>query len=273
VEKCRWSNKEILIVENGTGPEAVEFFSQRLGRERVVSTPQNLGFAGGMNLGIKRALELGADYVWLLSKDITVEQNCLEELHSLWPKLDNPGLVGSIIDLNGSDHLYFFKSTIDKNGNAKHGNKGRTIPQIPELKEPFGQSDYINGSCIFTHRSVIEKIGLIPEDYFLYFEDTEWGLRSSRAGYQNFVCYRSRVHHRRQVGEFNRTAEYYCRRNSFLFKKRNGFSKPWTKFLELVRTRKNTIKSRWRGNEKLTEVLQVVERDIRDEKLGPGPWR
>jgi GT2 family glycosyltransferase len=273
VESCRWPDKEIYVVENGTGPEAVQILQERVGRPNIVSTPVNLGFAGGMNLGVRHAMNQGAEFLWMLSKDITVEPDCLEKLHSLWPRLQRPGLLGSLTDLNGTDQVYFFRGKIDTRGNVSHGNKGRSIPQIPELRDEYGHTDYVNGSCIFMHRSVIEKIGAIPEDYFLYFEDCEFGLRAQRAGYTNYTCYTSRVHHRRAVNEFNWTAEYYCRRNSFAFKKRNGFTKPWTKVLELIRARKNTLKCRLRANEKLLEVLRAVERDIRTEQMGPGPWR
>lgn len=273
VRKCDWPNKEIYMVENGTNEDAVKFLQDLVGPKNVVSTKVNLGFAGGMNLGIKYALDQGAEFVWCLSKDMTVEPNCLRELHTLWPKLDNPGLVGSVIDLNGTDHVYFFQAKVDSSGKTKHGNKGRTIGQIPELRQEYGSTDYVNGSCIFTHRSVLEKIGLIPEDYFLYFEDCEFGLNAQKAGYKNYVSYKSRVHHRRPIGEFNRTAEYYCRRNAYMFKKRNGFAKPWTKALELIRAQKNLLKSKWRGNERLLEVMHEVVKDIREEKLGPGRWR
>lgn len=273
VRKCDWPNKEIYMVENGTNDEAVKFLQAQVGPANVVSTKVNLGFAGGMNLGIRHALDRGAEFVWCLSKDMTVEPNCLRVLHSLWPRLEKPGLVGSLTDLNGSDQVYFFRAQVDSSGKTKHGNKGRTISEIPELRNEFGNTDYVNGSCIFTHRSVLQDIGLIPEEYFLYFEDCEFGLNARRAGYNNYVSYRSRVHHRRPIGEFNRTAEYYCRRNAFMFKKRNGFTKPWTKTFELFRAQKTLLKSKWRNNTKLHEVLTEVISDIRSEKLGPGKWR
>jgi GT2 family glycosyltransferase len=273
VRRCEWLNKEIYIVENGTGSEAVDYMNSLVGSANVISTPLNLGFAGGMNLGIRHALAQGADFVWCLSKDMTVEKDCLQVLHSLWSKLDNPGLVGSLTDLNGTDQVYFFRALIDRHGHSRHGNKGRNIGQIPELKNEFGPTDYVNGSCIFTHRTVLERTSLIPEDYFLYFEDCEFGLNAKRAGFNNYVSYKSRVHHRRALGEFNRTAEYYCRRNIYLFKKRNGFERPWTKCVELMKVKKALLKSRWRGNSKMTEILKEVEADMRQEKIGPGRWR
>jgi GT2 family glycosyltransferase len=261
------------VVENGTGPEALARLNEALSSDQIISTPVNLGYAGGMNLGIRKALEEGADYLWLLTKDLTVEDNCLEILCSLWPRLQNPGFLGSLTDLNGTDAVYFFRSVISPKGQTAHGNRGRTIEEIPELIQEYGVTDYVNGACVFTHRRVIEEIGLIPEDYFLYFEDCEWGLRAKRAGFANYVSYRSRVHHHREVGAFSATAEYYCRRNSFLFKKRNGFIGPLTKTLELLKLRKAALKSFFRRDWRMLQVLNAVSTDVKNEKSGLGPWR
>ena len=273
VRACDWPDKQIYAVDNGTNPEAVAFLENILGKENVVSNPVNLGFAGGMNLGLKFALDQGAEFVWLLSKDMSVEKNCLRELHALWPRLETPGLVGSVTDLNGTDKVYFFRGLVDSKGRTRHGNKGRSVHEIPELRQAYGKTDFVNGSCMFTHRSVVEKIGPIPEEYFLYYEDCEWGVRALRAGFQNYVCYRSRVHHRRPVGEFNRVAEYYCRRNAYFFKKRNGYAKPWSKLAALIRNKRNIVKAKLQGDQRLLEILTAVQTDLRAEKLGPGPWR
>jgi len=241
---------------------------------QILRISPNRGFAGGMNMGLKRALDQGADWVWLLSHDLTVEPDCLEQFLKLWPQLEKPGLLGSLTDLNHTDRVYFYRALIDARGNTRHGTKGRSVDQIPELQQhSFGSTDYVNGSSVFTHRSVVERIGLIPEDYHLYFEDAAWGLRAIRHGYKNYVSYRARVHHHREAdgGSFNATAEYYCRRNSWVFKKQNGFNRPWTKSLELFRLRRDLMKSRikeWLKSDphaqQRSEILARVIRDLRD---------
>lgn len=269
-----WPDKYVFVVDNGSPDDARERLIEHLGAEHVVHSKVNLGYAGGMNVGLKHALEnTDAEYFWILTKDLTVEADCLKVLNELWPKLDRPGFLGSVTDLNGTDQLYFFKSHIDSKGRTHHGNKGRSIGDFPELKAEYGTTDYVNGAAVFTSREVLNKVGLIPEDYFLYFEDSDWSLKARRLGYKHYVSYRSRVHHHREVGEFNPVAEYYCRRNSYLFKKRNGFAGPFTKFFELMKLKKATFKNRLKGNDRLVKILKVVEQDVRSEKTGPGPWR
>ncbi len=273
LKACDWPEKSIFVVENGSNDGSLEKLRSIFGEDQVVSTPVNLGYAGGMNLGLRHALKTDCEFFWILTKDLTVEPNCLKDLHSLWPRLESPGFLGSLTDLNGGDQVYFFKAEIDRKGRTRHGNKGRTIPEIAELKNEFGETDYVNGACVFTHRSVLEKVGLIPEAYFLYFEDCEWGFLAKKAGFKNYVSYRSRVHHHREVGGFNRTAEYYCRRNAYVFKKRNGFERPWLKLSELLKVQKALVKSWLKRDERLLEVLKAVRSDIVEEKTGLGPWR
>jgi GT2 family glycosyltransferase len=260
-------------VDNGSGEETAARLRQIAGEENVVVLPVNVGYAGGLNAGIRFAIANGAEYLWLLTKDLTVEENCLEELHALWPKLDRPAFLGSLTDLNGTEQVYFHQAKVDSKGRIRHGVKGRTISQIPELSAEFGETDYVNGACVFTSRAVIDRVGMIPEEYFLYFEDSDWGLRARRLGFRNYVSYRSRVHHHREPGTFNRTAEYYCRRNSYLFKKRNGFAGPLTKFAETLRLRKAILKALWRRDERMLEVLRAALSDVTNEKWGLGRWR
>jgi GT2 family glycosyltransferase len=269
-----FTDKEVFVVENGSPDKSREMLQDALGESRIVYTQQNLGYAGGMNLGLKHALQhTDAEFFWILTKDLTVEKNCLTILHDLWPRLENPGFLGSLTDLNATDKVYFYQAHIEADGRTRHGTKGRSIGEIPELKDEYGPTDYVNGACVFTSRKVLETVGLIPEDYFLYFEDCEWGLRASRAGFKNYVSYRSRVHHHREVGAFNPVAEYYCRRNAYLFKKRNGFLTSWTKTAELLRLQKHALKSWLKGDRKMLEILRAVRRDIANEKSGVGPWR
>ncbi len=264
------------MVDNASPDHSVALLREKnFGRFQLLLNPENRGYAGGMNFGINQALADGADWLWLITQDITVEPNALKTLMDLWPKLDNPGMLGSLTDLNATEKIYFYRAFIE-NGQVRHKTKGRSIPEIPELRQEFGVTDYVNGACIFTHRSVIEKTGFIPEEYFMYFEDCEWGLRASRLGFNNYVSYCSRAHHWRESESFNPSAEYYCRRNSFLFKARNGFGKPWTKTLELARLYKLLFKFKIKsalGSKdvnigKLIPILKEAASDLHSERFG-----
>lgn len=272
---------QIYVVDNNSNEHTRTTLRQAStsGGFVLLANEINKGYAGGMNTGLRRALDDGADFVWLITQDVTVHPSTLQTLLDLWQGLERPGMLGSLTVLNDSDRVYFYKAHIE-NGNVRHRTKGRTASEIPELRADLGPTDYVNGSCILTHRDVIDKVGLIPEDYFMYFEDCEWGLRAARMGFKNYVSYKTRVHHWRDQTSFNENAEYYCRRNSFLFKKRNGFTKPWTKSLEILKVMKYYLKARLRIFLKPNDtqlrsfaaVLSEVSKDLRQEKYGKrGP--
>lgn len=278
VERSTGVSPRIYVVDNASNDgsaEILEHASQ--GRFQLLVNRMNGGYAAGMNAGLKKAFADGAEYFWLLTQDITVEPGALNTLVELWPRLDHPGMLGSVTDLNGSDKIYYFRSFIE-GSRVRHRTKGRSFGEIPELALEFGPTDYVNGACVFTHRAVLEKTGLIPEEYFMYFEDCEWGLKAKRLGFKNYVSYRSRAHHWRETGGFNPGAEYYCRRNAFLFKKRNGFARPWTKTVELAGLTKHYFKARLKslitGDERaarLAPILREVLRDLNQERFGQRP--
>lgn len=261
----------VFIVENGSNDGSYEILCEKLGPDTIVKLDVNAGFAGGMNAGIRRALQTDAEAIWLLSKDITVEPDCLSVLTSLYSRLQNPGFLGSLTDLNKTENIYFAGAKIESSGDVYHNYENQTVNELPDAE--YLETDYVNGSCVFAHRSVYEKVGLISEDYFLYFEDTDWGLAAQRAGYQNYVSLRSRVHHYRNSAAYSRTAEYYCRRNAFLFRKRNGLLKPWTKMFEMLKVQKYLLKARLFGQKERVEVLKHVFHDLKHERFGLGPYR
>jgi GT2 family glycosyltransferase len=247
---------------------------------KVLRAAQNLGYAGGMNFGLRAASASGADFFWILTQDLTVEADALARLQKLWQGLERPGLLGAVTDLNATDEIYFAGAQVDLKGRTSHPTEGMRLAQVPELlSAEYSQTDYVNGACVFTHRSVLEKIGFIAEVYFMYFEDVEWGLAARKAGFINYFSHRARIHHHRGNQDFNPVAEYYCRRNSFLFKRRNGFAGAMTKFIELNRQRKYLLKSTLKSwlnpsdskAKQLRLILSDVVRDIKEEVVGKRP--
>jgi GT2 family glycosyltransferase len=130
-----WPEKQVFVVDNGSPDGSRQVLQRELGMEAVVYTDVNLGYAGGMNLGLQHALQnTDAEFFWILTKDLTVERDALKVLHDLWPRLENPGFLGSLTDLNGTDKVYFYQAHIEGDGRTRHGTKGRSISEIPELR-------------------------------------------------------------------------------------------------------------------------------------------
>lgn len=196
----------------------------------IDNNKDNRGFAGGNNIGIKQAMEKGADYILLLNNDTVVEKDFLKKLVETGKKDEKIGILGPVIyeypsTSSGQDKIHFAGGKI----NWLY-TKGMHISEMAKLS--FGGEklssaisvDYITGACLLIKREVIEKIGLMPEEYFLYCEDVEWCLKARRTGYKCAVVPAAKIWHKvsssAQAESFSYI--YYHTRNGLLLAKRNA---------------------------------------------------
>lgn len=278
VENSKPHPPKIIIVDNPKTESQARILKEMFPQHQVIASPANLGYAGGNNLGLRSALEQGAEYLWVLSNDTEVTESTLDEMLKVAQMNSNVpiGLVGSLTVYDHSDHLYFFKGLIDKRGRTRNALERTPLGQIQELKTSlFGETDFVNGASILVGRSALEKVGLIPEDYFLYFEDPEWSLMFTRAGYRNLVAYKAKVYHLKgQQLQRNYVAEFYCRRNEYFFRLRNGFSVSRGHYLLRLATRYAKHLSKWivgrerADNRNMMHVLALAMRSVWQGKMG-----
>jgi len=215
-------NYRIYVIDNGSTTSCKEEVQSAFPFVNFVELPENRGFAGGVNVGIKVALADGADYVWLLNNDTVVEKATLRNLLKIAEMHPCFGIIGSkvlrydnraIIDHAGGK-LYPWI------GKTKHIGSGETdLGQYNSIRAV----DYVTGCSLLAKRSVIEEVGLLPEIYFLYFEETEWCVRASRNGWKIIYATESRVYHKvgNSIGKESPRIAYYFARNSLLFIRRN----------------------------------------------------
>jgi len=177
---------------------------------------KNQGFAGGMNVGIKQALKKKTDYVLLLNNDTIIEPNFLKELIRKGKSDKDIGILGPVIYEYKTNKVHFAGGKI----NWLY-TKGT---HIQNTRYKIRDTDYITGACMLVKREVIEKIGLMDEDYFLYFEDADWCIKARRAGYKCVLVRNSKIWHKpsssTKEGSFSYI--YYHTRNGLLMTKKNA---------------------------------------------------
>jgi GT2 family glycosyltransferase len=150
----------------------------------LIETGANLGFAGGNNVGIRNAFAVGeADFVWLLNTDTVVQPDALNQLVTRASLEDCPGIVGSSL-------VYYWKpDTVQAMGGARldartlrtpHIGIGKSIASIPDDPRTVERDmAYVVGASMLVSRNFIKTVGLMCEDYFLYFEEIDWAMRSN----------------------------------------------------------------------------------------------
>jgi GT2 family glycosyltransferase len=210
-----------VIIDNGSDAETVRRLRSGLATRTLILSEENLGYAAGNNLGITHALERGADMIWILNPDTEVHPHTLKRLVSTMSQIPDIGVLGCRI-LNGNDGgktIWFNGATIDwsTGGGTSHVDNGRKDADV--LDERVRSVDYVTGASMLVRREVFEHIGLLPERYFLYFEETDFNVRARTAGGRVMIDSGARLLHYRRSWERAPGPNYvfYFVRNRLLF--------------------------------------------------------
>lgn len=231
VKKMKAKNVDlsVIVIDNGSTNDSVSVISKAHPWVHLIETDKNLGFTGGNNVGIKKALDWGADFVWLLNNDTIVHPEVLLSLDAF--KESNVGIVGSkIYFAPGQEYHKDRYAKVDRGrvfwyagGLVDWGNMYASHRGVDEVDH--GQYDkteetpFITGCSMMIRREVLERIGLLDDKYYLYLEDLDFCLRAKRAGYRLLYVPTSIVWHVNagssgSVG--NPLHEYYLTRNRLL---------------------------------------------------------
>lgn len=231
--KIKYPNYEALIVDNGSDDESIEKLEVESGRWEVeginfklIENKENLGFAGGNNRGIEEAIKNGADYVLLLNNDTIVDPIFLDKLIEAGESDKNIGIIGSKIYFYSDPNRIWFAggkiNWLKTKGYHLKLNEKEPDRQGSDGIEKILPADYITGCAILIKREVIEKIGYLGEDYFLYYEDTDYCLRARKSGWQCVLAPKSHIWHKisQSTKELSPSYIYYHTRNGLLMAKR-----------------------------------------------------
>lgn len=232
VKKLRTENCELktIIVDNGSTDKSIEKLNAK-SKIVMLETGENLGFAGGNNVGIEHALEHGADYVMLLNNDTVVDAGLVEGMLKTFKEHPKTGAV--------SPKIYFAKGYEFHKKRYKKSELGNVIwyaggdldwknvygsnhgvdlvdhGQFDEVKE----IDFGTGCCILVPSEVIQKVGMLDEKYYLYLEDADWCQRIKNAGYQVLYTPNGYLWHKvsQSSGIGSGLNDYFITRNRLLF--------------------------------------------------------
>ena len=220
------NNMEVIVVDNASKKDEASIISGRFPLVKVIRSNQNLGFAGGNNLGIK---EVKGDYILLINNDTYFKEFNIDSLIKRLESSDKIGIVCPKLRFAWGDNPIQFA------GYTPLSNITLRNKAVGFGEEDNGQYDkahptpYAHGAAMLIKREVLEKVGLMPECYFLYYEEIDWSMMFTRAGYEIWYDPSCTVYHKESqtTGQNSPLRTYYITRNRLLLVKRNykGISK------------------------------------------------
>lgn len=221
VESCRglsYPNFRILIVDNGSTDGSESILRERFPSVEFIQTGENLGFAGGNNTGIRYAIEQGADYIWLLNNDTVVDSEALGELLKVAESDEKIGIVGSKIYYYDKPDILWFAGGMWRRNKSFTSHRGQDEIDTGQYDETC-EVDYITGCSLLIKSSVIKEVGMMNEDYFLYWEEVDWNAVVSEEGWKILYVPGSLVWHKISASIRDQTylQMYYYIRNGLLF--------------------------------------------------------
>ena len=208
------------MVDNASKEDEASIIAQRYPQVKIIHSDKNLGFAGGNNLGINTAK---GQYLFLINNDTLFKDFNVDALIDRIESSSQIGIVCPKIRFTWGNHPIQFagytplsKITV-RNKSIGYG------------EEDHGQYDtahstpYAHGAAMLIKRDAIEKVGLMPECYFLYYEELDWSMMFIRAGYQIWYEPACTIYHKesQSTGQNSPLRTYYITRNRLLLVKRN----------------------------------------------------
>lgn len=211
---------EVIVVDNGSIENEASLILQRYPQVKTIRSDKNLGFAGGNNLGIKAAK---GKYLFLINNDTIFQDFNIQPLIDRLESSPAIGMVCPKISFTwGNNPIQYAGYT----PLSKITVRNQALGYGEEDKGQYDTSHptpYAHGAAMLIKREAIDKVGLMPECYFLYYEELDWSMMFTRAGYEIWYEPACTIYHKesQSTGHSSPLRTFYITRNRLLLVKRN----------------------------------------------------
>lgn len=242
LEKTTTKNMKcsIIVVDNHSRDDQVKKLESFLDTHtkksqftfEYISHTTNLGYTGGNNTGIKKALENGSEFVLILNNDTTVSPDFINPLVEVLQKNKKAGIVVPKIYFYPGQEFHTDRYSKNDRGkviwyaggkldwaNVLGSHRGVDEVDTNQYSE-IENTDYATGACILLRASILREVGMFDDKYFLYYEDSDLSMRVKKAGYTVMFVPRSTIWHKNAGstgGSGSQLQDYYLTRNRLLF--------------------------------------------------------
>jgi GT2 family glycosyltransferase len=220
-EHGTYKNIEVIVVDNGSREDPTETFKAIYPAVKVICNGKNLGFTGGNNVGIRAAK---GDFLFIVNNDTEFTPGLLEGLLEIFEKYPDAGIVSPKF------HYFFHKGTIEYAGyntvniftgrNGMVGCRETDEGQYNEIKV----TNYAHGGGMMVPRRIIDEVGPLPEQFFIYYEEFDWCEQIKRKGYKVYYQPKSLIYHKESMttGKSSAFKTFYHTKNRIFFMRRNA---------------------------------------------------
>lgn len=212
---------EVILVDNGCRENHQEAFLNAFPELIFIRSEKNLGFAGGNNLGIKAAK---GDFLLLLNNDTEITSNLITELSNEMEDNKEIGMISPLIIYYDNPDIIQYAGFTEMNyltcRNEGIGSMDKNIGQYDEISRETG---FCHGAAMMCRRADLDTVGLMEEQFFLYYEELDWCEKFKRAGKKIWFTGRTHIFHKESisVGKESAIKTYFMTRNRLLFIRRN----------------------------------------------------
>jgi GT2 family glycosyltransferase len=219
LQHLTYRHAAVILVDNGSTDGTTEVVRKQFPSVKIIETGQNLGFTGGNNVGIDYSLDNGADYIMLLNNDTIVAPDMIDVMIAAMQQDPSIAISGpTIYYYDQPDVVWSAGSTVDWErgltsmlgiGESDKGQFGQTPREVA----------FVTGCALLARRDVWEKVGLLDNRFFMYYEETEWCVRAARVGFKIAHIPTAMMWHKisLEARETSPHTVYYMTRNRLLF--------------------------------------------------------
>lgn len=231
-----YSNFDIVVVDNNSHDGSADAVAERFPDIALIRNDKNYGAIEGKNIGLEKAVEMGAEFVFALDNDLIADPECLSELVQVFRDEPEAGIVAAkIYDLDQPDVILAAGTKIDYTQNIvrQYGKGEKDIGQHETITEVHA----VGAGHMLVKREVFLKVGYLDTLFLGYgYEDVDFGVQTWKAGFKVLYCPKAKVWHRPHsgIGNYSFRKKYLEARNAVYFMKKHAKWHQWLKYFFYV---------------------------------------
>lgn len=217
-----YPNYEIILVDNASKENPTELIKKNYPNVKLIVNDKNLGFTGGNNVGMQAAK---GEFLFIVNNDTEVTNDLLERMLEAFEVDENIGVVSpKIMDFYEKNVIqYAGYSEINPFTGRGKNKVGLKIIDNGQHDIPK-YTDYAHGAAMLVKKKVVDDVGVLPEHFFIYYEELDWSAHIRRAGFKIYYYPKAVIYHKESMtmGKESAIKAYYHNRNRILFMRRNA---------------------------------------------------